>query len=95
MTLCFLGSQSSRQWGIKINILHESFVLSAIPEEVGEILARSVAFMLGLADFVLALADILDIPSKAGLQVAGGYTEDTADFGGDPIGIGMNIVYFV
>lgn len=51
--------------------------------------------MLGLADFVLALADILDIPSKAGLQVAGGYTEDTADFGGDPIGIGMNIVYFV
>lgn len=51
--------------------------------------------MLGLADLVLALADVLDVLSKAGLQVAGGYTENTANFGGDPIGIGMDIVHFV
>lgn len=74
-------SQSTGQRGIKINILHESPVFTAVAEEIGEVLAGNLTLVLRLADLVLALSEVLDILRKAGLQVTSRDAEDAADFG--------------
>jgi len=87
--------QSTRQRGIKINVLHESPVLAAVAEEVREVFVGNLALLLGLADFVLALAKVFNILRKAGLQVTRWDTEDAANFRRDAIGVGVDIVHLV
>lgn len=72
--------QPARQRGIKINVLHESPVLTAVAEEVREVFVGNVALLLSLADFALALAQVFDILCKAGLQVTRWNAENAADF---------------
>ena len=76
--------QSARQWSIQVNVLHKCSVFAAIPEKIGEVLAGDIAFKLRLADFVLALSNVLDFLCKAGLQVVGGQTKDAANLGRNP-----------
>jgi len=87
--------QRTRQRGIKINVLHESPVLTAIAEEVREVLVGNLTLLLRLADFVLALAKVFDVLRKAGLQITRWDTEDATNFCRDAVGIGVDIVHLV
>lgn len=91
---CIVGTQSTRQRSIKIDVLHGRPVLAALSEEVGEVLGGGFALVLRLGDLGLALSEIFDVLCNAGLQVTSRQTQDAADFGRDPVGVGMHIVHF-
>ena len=54
-------SHSARQGSIKIQILDRTAVLTAVPEQVGEILGGNITLLLDFGDLLLASAEILNI----------------------------------
>lgn len=93
-SLCIVGSHSTRQRSIEIDVLHGRPVLAAVSEEVGEVLGGGFALLLRLGDLGLALAEIFDILRNAGLQVTRRQTQNATDFCRDPVGVGMHVVHF-
>ena len=67
--LCLIRTHGAGQWAVKIKILDRTTILAALAEQVGEVLGGNFAFLLHLANFLLASAEVLDVLGETGLQI--------------------------
>lgn len=68
------------QKSIKIDLLHCSPTLAALPKQIREVLASNVTLALNLADLGLAFAKVFNALRQAALEIRRGHVQDAADF---------------